>query len=820
MPPRLLALLAVCLALPPGQPAHSQPPTAQGKRPPPEGATRTDRYGDPLPDGVLARLGTARWRPGWQPGVLAYSPDGALVASDGDDPTIRIWEAATGREVRTLWGHRRWGVMALAFDPDGKTLASGGMDKTVRLWSVATGKQLRCLTGHPNLVGWVAFADAGTVVVSASQDGTVFRWNTATGKELGRFRLPTGFLPVGLAPDGSLFAAGDIDDLHPTFRLWDVAAGKEVGVLAYARVRGSPATFTPDGKTLAISFGGRLFLWKTGIRDEPRSFPIDGFGGYALAFSPDAKALAVEGEGQVIRPRDVATGKVLRSFRGHQHNIRALAFSPNGRTLVSTGAELTIRSWDVRTGKQIQAGVGPQGYLSSLAVSPDGTKVLAGGLDPAVWLWESRTGKLLRQLEWMPNVVALCTAFSADGRTAAAGGGSGVVRVWDVTTGRQLHEFKEGSPVHGLAFSRDGKTLFGAGEGISRWDLASGKQGTPLRGHTNFVCSLVLSPDGKTLLSAGLDRTIRLWDAVTGTELRCLRGHTDFVRTAAFSPDNRTVASISLDGTIRLWSAATGMEERRWRAAYGDSLTFSADGKHLAAASYRLIRFWEVATGRELRPLVGHHGHVERVAFSGDGKLLASAASDSTVLIWDADRLLRKGIWQRVVLSPEEWEAHWAELADQQDWIADDAQALLSTGSAETVMRLHRHLAPAPPDARHLDRLISDLADPSAEVRAQAEKHLQELGPRAEPGLRRALAGPLDPDAGRRVQRILGRVRPEDLAAHARREVRAVHLLEQIDEREARQLLQTLADGPATSPVTKEAKASLERLARRPAAKP
>ncbi|NCS50466.1 MAG: protein kinase [Microcystis aeruginosa BK11-02] len=226
---------------------------------------------------------------------VVYSPDGRYLASGSWDNTIKIWEVATGKQLRTLTG--------VAYSPDGRYLASGSWDDTIKIWEVATGKQLRTLTGHFSSVLSVVYSPDGRYLASGSGDDTII-WEVATEKEL---RTLTGHydsvLSVVYSPDGRYLASGSWDN---TIKIWEVATGKQLRTLTgHSEVVGSVA-YSPDGRYLASGSGDNTIkIW------------------------------------------EVATGKQLRTLTGHSNWVRSVVYSPDGRYLASGSWDDTIKIWRV-----------------------------------------------------------------------------------------------------------------------------------------------------------------------------------------------------------------------------------------------------------------------------------------------------------------------------------------------------------------------------------------------------------------------------------------------------------------------------------------
>jgi WD40 repeat protein len=777
-----------------------------------------DDHGDPLPDGAVARLGTLRWRAGVFVPNFVWSPDGRWIATaDGHRRTVRLWDAATGRVVRTFWGHRD-SVNRVAFSPDGKRLVSASSDRSARVWEVKTGKALLRLAGLEEDALQAVFTRDGKEVAVLDRKGLLLRYDAGTGKELKRIHPgPQLFFAYTLSPRGDWVARFLLDTQNRNNKLviQNASTGKQLHEFPLGDRLGV-AAFSPDSKLVAMRvYRAGLEVWR--LSDGKKSLSLSADEGGVdgrLLFTPDSKALLGDHAPGKSRLWDLATGKRLQSYLGMSHSQHPRAISPDGKRIVNIDHQNRLRFWDVAKGQEVSPGLdGMEGPVFALAFSSDGKRLLSGGgWNSAVRLWDIRTRKVVRSFAVSddPHQSVYSVALSRDGKKAAAVGG-GVVVVWDTDTGKVLLRpapLKD-AQLFGVLFSSDGKTLLATGHhtgGIVRWDLQTGEPLEPLRSDLlKSARDLHLSADGKTLAVNG-PGVMTFW-SMDGKFQRSVKV-TDNPHTwlSRLSPDGKRIAAFDFRGNVVLSAAQDGKVVRTWRGAALDSnLQFSPDGKLLVGIAGRAIHAWRTDTGQALPPFVADPEYVRGLAFSPDGKWLATSGYSSVILLWNVEALPRLSAYRMPV---GEWEQCWDTLGGEQAFHITRAQTLLHAGGNLTVARVRETLTPPPVDAKRAEgllRIVNGDADTAAD---KAAADLVRLGPGVRPLIDKALQGKLDPDARLRLIVALSKLPKPDPAEEALRAPRVVSVLKQIGTKEAKALLADLAAGKAGRTWTTAAKDS------------
>ncbi len=521
---------------------------------------------------------------------IAISPDGATVAGQTDQETLRLWDSKTGRS-RKIANHRCFALSSdgrllatvsasqtvsvhvlaagqerrmagdagplrsLAFSPDGQSIGAAGDDGLVRLWRVTTGEQ-RILRGHSGKVDYVVFSRDSRNLASFGEDRTLRLWDVASGdvRTLRGHRKP--IRGVAFSPDGGTIASVSVDG---TIRVWPVAEDDH-RVVFRAPEMGEPqvgwVALGPDGRTLAASWEGRgsdVHLWdlESGAHRVLKPGYRSAFGMLRLVFSPDGKTLATLGPREGVELWDLATGTRTGVLK-HEFSAETIAFSPDGRRLVSGTGDHLVKVFEIGS-PEVRVLKGHETPLSHVLFSPDGRWIASS-------TWARDRGDLMRDT---------------------------MVRIWDATTG-------------------DGRTFLG---------------------HASTVTDVQFLPDGQSVASASRDGTVRLWDLATGKATRVLNAEP--ANDLAVSRDGQWLAVGVDGGNTWVWNLRTyrSLIVRGWRPAFlGGSAT-------LATSNPNAVRLWDAATG-EGRTLEGSY---HNLAISPNGETMAMIRRDRVVHVWKDD---------------------------------------------------------------------------------------------------------------------------------------------------------------------------------------
>jgi WD40 repeat protein len=500
-------------------------------------------------------------------GDLSLSSDGIRLAcawNEGEWCRIGLFDTTSGKQTAICAGHRT-GISSLTFSPDGAWLASGGEDRAACLWDAASGALHATCRGHLSRVRCVAYRPDGTRLLTTSSDETVRQWDAATGNAVDApydHHIGEVYRAV-YSPDGEWVASTALDR---TIRVWR-AEGRQDRAILHGHI--SPATalsFAPDGRRLAsINTDVGLFAGDNTVRvwdvDPRATLPV--LRGhiraiYPAPLSPDGRWIASGSWDGTVRLWDAATGEPYAKLR-HPGIVRTLAFGPDSSWLVAgDDGDDSLRVWDVATARTSKEVRGPGNFVRDVAVSVDGKRVAASA-------YKDQFSKFLltvddissgQQLFEAPGRVL---AYSPDGRLLATlPADNREVVLMDARSHETVACFRgHEKPVNSAAFSPDSRLLATCGSDriIRVWQIDTGAS-KKLEGHTAEVYAAAFHPGGTRLASGARDGAVWLWDLARGEDVARLPGHTSFVWSLAFSRDGTTLVSGSGDATVRLWDTA------------------------------------------------------------------------------------------------------------------------------------------------------------------------------------------------------------------------------------------------------------------------
>jgi len=771
---------------------------------------RTDPYGDPLPEGALARMGTTRLRH-YQLQAISFFPNGDKIASAGTDGLIRIWKVPDGTSIAILQGHEGT-VASLSVSARGNVMASGGQDGTVRMWDLQGLKELQRLKcGEPVLS--VSVSDDGKILAAGFEGGTLRLWESSSGKEIRSLKHGAEHIirALDLSPDGSFIASGSsvLPDHQASIMMWETSTGR----LHFSRQLDSKSVrclrFSPDGKLLGWAAAGVRFLEiSTGAVSESQG------GNDAFSFGADASTVAYDDKGvRIVRKGETVTC-------GFSHAaVTTLELSPDDSMLAVVGNMCVIHLFDGKTGKELTKEY-PSTWTKRLYFSPNSSLLAAGSRqstrDSQTRVWDTASGKLRH------FIPALVRGFSADAETLLLESGDFGLRTGEVHSDPKL----EWELPWRWAFSPDRKYLakvvrnetVGDDVDASLCEAGTGREVFRVQADNRRLLGLGFTPNARLLMTAGFGATkLAVWDVPSGRAL----GHIDVGRTvhgfpddSVFSPDSRMLAR-GTDGGVGIWELATGRQVvhvPKHGNTLLQSLSFSFDASIVASGfDDGRVELTPVDDPAGTRILRGHLNSVGGLAFSSDGKLLATGSHDTTVLVWSVPADLRLRARAKKEVTAQEVDELWNRLGEA-DSKGFGAQWQLAASDV-TVKSIRARLEPPRIDAARVRQLLADLDHEDPKRRDDATRTLMQLELAAEPAIREALEKGPSPEAKARLEsillpldRIVGIPCGEALRRH-----RAVAILESAASVEAEEGLSVLA---RRSPSLRERREANEALVR------
>ncbi len=603
---------------------------------------------------------------------IEYTPDGKYIVSAGDDKILKIWDAVTGRELRTLSGHTSESIH-FAILPGLKSIISGGLENRLYIWDFESGILLRTIDLRPNssCVYDISVSPDGQFAAVAiyaqdTEDNRIEIYHIQTGTMT---RSLSGYQDmirsVRFSPDGKYIAGGgggwenfeNEPSKDNSICIWDIKKGHITRQFNGHRHRVNSVRFSDDGKRIiSASLDSTVRIWNMQAGKAEKEF----FARSAVndaAFAPDGKHMICAGDQDEIRIWDLITDRDITAVRGEESfdSFISLSFSEDGRKIAFCKSNsITVRDY----GLNVLAALGGNVDVPTETIFSTDRMIVFYGRSRNAFRYDRLTGRLSDQFVYDSYDE---TFHFAGGRLFDKRDPDHIIDVaddlpWGLKVSPygpyavnsteknicNVDNFQSCTNIEGaiksycdeIAFSPDGKYFAAviSDEGLSfaLWDVRSGKQIRQFNGHTSLIIGMTFTSDSRFIVTGSLDKTIRIWNVETGEMLRTLEGHSEPVYSVAVSRDSRYILSASWDLTIRLWDFQSGKNTKTLLGHKNTitRLSISADNSMALSGSYDgTMRLWDLHTAQELAQFI-HFRDGEWIIITPGGEYMSSVNGD------------------------------------------------------------------------------------------------------------------------------------------------------------------------------------------------
>jgi WD40 repeat protein len=555
---------------------------------------------------------------------------------------------------RSVFTQAFGGIVFAICHPAGDLVATSDANGDVSLWRISDGQRIATYQGHTNWTRALAFSADGKLMASSSEDCTVRFWEIETGKQIAILGPHTHtFRGIKFSRDGQRFVTGGDDCLIRIYDLPNLLADTSKSTVethclqllaSHTNWVFSPV-YSPDQSQLAsTSADGTVRLWDLETGKCLQIFPHEHWV-VRVIFSPDSRQIIVSGLSSTIYVWDTRSGEIIKTLTGHLDWVWSIEMSADGNTLFSTGEDRTIRVWDLPTGICHNVFRAHHDRIWTISLTPDGGHLISGSEDRTIKIWDLQRGKCVKTINGYGNWIK-SISFVPDRDWLASCHHDGTIRIWSLQNLACIHTLSgHTDAAMAIAISPDGKHLASSSldRSIRIWDLHDLTCLHSIETEVEGSCPLVFSPDGSKLISGNYHADLQIWDIVTGRLDRTLLVHPNRIQSVAVCKVHHSIAT-ACENQMRIWDLHTGICLHNIIAHYLPvlCLAFSPDGRYLASGSVdKTVKIWDTSNWECLQTLIGHQSSILTVAFSPT-PVGSESPADYQLIVGSGDRLIKR----------------------------------------------------------------------------------------------------------------------------------------------------------------------------------